>query len=57
VLSYKEISEVLNDLDKEYAELRSSNQPQKQQVGGSALFIIRRVRKELRKKIIDKYSK
>ena len=57
MLNHKEISEVLNNLDKEYAELRRSTHPQKQQMGGAALFILRRVRQELKKKIIDKYSK
>tara|TARA_Y100000310_G_scaffold344149_1_gene455384 strand:+ start:3218 stop:3391 length:174 start_codon:yes stop_codon:yes gene_type:complete len=57
VLNHKEISEVLNDLDKEYAELRKSSHPQKQQMGGAALFILRRVRRELKKKIVNKYSK
>jgi hypothetical protein len=57
VLNHREISEVLSNLDKEYAELRKSSHPQKQQMGGAALFILRRVRKALRKKIVDKYSK
>jgi hypothetical protein len=57
VLNHREISEVLNNLDKEYAELRKSSHPQKQQVGSTAMFILRRVRKEFNEKILKKYSK
>jgi len=57
VLNHKEISEVLNNLDKEYAELRKSSHPQKQQVGSTAMFILRRVRREFNEKILKKYSK
>ena len=56
-LTYKEISEILSNLDKEYEELRKTGNAHRQRVGSMSLFILRRVRKEVNEKLKEKYSK
>ena len=56
-LTYREIAEVMNSIDKDYQELRSSGNAHQQRVGSMSLFVLRRVRKEINKKIKQKYSK
>jgi len=55
-LTYREILEILNALDKEYEELRESGNTHKQSVGSMSLFVLRKVRKEVNKKIREKYK-
>ena len=56
-LTYKEISEVLSSLDKEYEELRKSGNSHRRRVGSMSLFVLHRVRKEVMEKIKEKYNK
>ena len=55
-LTYKEISEVLNNLDKEYEELRKSSNAHHTRVGSMSLFVLHKVRKQMNDKLKEKYS-
>ena len=57
MLNYGEISEVLENLEKEYNELRKSKSSHRNKVGSIGMFVIRRLRKDFRMKIIKKFSK
>ena len=56
-LTYREISEVLNNLDKEYEGLRKSSSSHQTRVGSMSLFVLRKVRKQVNEKFKEKYSK
>ena len=55
-LSHKEFIEALTEMEQEYASLRRSESAHDRKVGQMAMFVLNKLKRKIKQKIIDKYG-